>query len=157
LAASLKRKGKVDKYRSAEDVEHIPRNFTDAAVQWHLTVHQSREYPLLQVGRHSKNARRPEEEMNTHSVQKSFLRAAQNDGRIKPLHMSLFMEICWGGTPDKKYGRLTNYRKDIMPLARMGSCATYYEFLNELVEYGYLKYWLSNNYYSGSKVSFPKT
>lgn len=88
------------------------------------------------------------------TIQK-FLAAAQKDKRILPLHISLFMAICWGGTPDNVTGTLTIYRRDIKPLARIGSSATYHKYLKDLVAFGYLHYHASNDYYSGSMVSFP--
>jgi hypothetical protein len=94
---------------------------------------------------------------NTIDIQRTiqtFLAAAHKDGRILPLHISLFMAICWSGTPDKDTATLTIYRKDVMPLARIGSSATYHKFVKELVAYKYLEYQPSHDYYTGSKVSF---
>lgn len=62
--------------------------------------------------------------------------------------------ICCGGTSDKHNQTLTIFRKDIMPLARIASNATYHKYLKELVVFGYVCYWPSHDYYSGSKVSF---
>ena len=92
--------------------------------------------------------------MKLQQIIKSFLDAAHKDERIKPLHISLFMEICWGGTADKHNQTLTIFRKDIMPLARIASNATYHKYLRELVAFGYIRYQASHDYYSGSKVNF---
>jgi hypothetical protein len=94
--------------------------------------------------------------MKIQHLVKYFLAAAQKDTRIKPLHISLFMAICWGGTSEKGTDDLTIFRKNIMPLARIASCATYHKYLKELVAFGYVCYRASNDYYSGSKISFPK-
>lgn len=93
--------------------------------------------------------------MNCQKIIKSFLTTAQKDTRIKPLHISLFMAICWGGTSEKGTDDLTIFRKNIMPLARIASCATYHKYLKELVALGYVCYRASHDYYSGSKVNFP--
>jgi hypothetical protein len=93
--------------------------------------------------------------MNRKFIIQSFLKAAEKDSRIRPLHISLFMALCWGGTAEKDANELTIFRRDIMPLARIGSNATYHKYLDELVAFGYVCYRPSHDYYSGSKVSFP--
>jgi hypothetical protein len=100
------------------------------------------------------NVKPKETRINIRQTIQIFLAAAQKDKRILPLHVSLFMAICWGGTPDKDTATLTIYRKDIMPLARIGSTSTYHKYLKELVAFGYLHYQASHDYYSGSKVRF---
>jgi hypothetical protein len=93
--------------------------------------------------------------MNITQIIISFLNAAQDDPRIKPLHITLFLALCWGGTAETNSKMLTIFRKDMMPLARIASTATYHKYLKELVAFGYVYYQPSYNYYSGSKVSFP--
>lgn len=89
-------------------------------------------------------------------ITQNFLTVAQKDKKILPLHITLFMAICWGGRPDQDTATLTICRKDIMPLARIGSTSTYHKYLKELIAFGYLHYKPSHDYYSGSKVKFPQ-
>jgi hypothetical protein len=94
--------------------------------------------------------------MNCKLIIQSFLTAAEKDIRIKPLHISLFMALCWGGTAKKGTDELTIFRRDVMPLARIGGNATYHKYLNELVAFGYVYYQPSRDYFEGSKVGFPR-
>src|SRR4051794_16419774 len=81
-----------------------------------------------------------------------FFSAIQNDARISPVHISLFMAIMqhWNDNDCKNPIRV--FSRDLMRLAKISGVATYHRSIRELHEYGYIKYKPSFNHLSGSLI-----
>lgn len=84
---------------------------------------------------------------------RSFYAKAKHDQRLMATHQSLYLALfyCWQQSGCK--GTFTVSRKQLMPLARLQSVATYHKCMRELKAFGYIEYHPSYNYYKGSQVS----
>lgn len=88
-----------------------------------------------------------------------FLEAAADDPKLTPTHISLYLGIvyCW-----KRQGSCNPasvFRNDLMRLAKIAGRSTYQKCMQELHEYGYIRYIPSFNHYVGSIVhlaGFPE-
>jgi hypothetical protein len=79
-----------------------------------------------------------------------FLRRAEKDHRIGPLHVSLYVvlwDICNAKTTQQV---IAISRNDIMSKAKIKSPGTYYKVIKDLSDWGYVTY-ISQRY--GGKVS----
>lgn len=70
----------------------------------------------------------------------AFYRAIATDPRISPAHISLYMALFqrWRTNDFKNPVCFTS--REIMPMAKIGSRATYHKCLQDLVECGYIRY-----------------
>jgi hypothetical protein len=86
----------------------------------------------------------------------NFFVAIQNDPRINPIHISLFMAILhyWNGNQCKN--PISVFSRDLMQLAKISGTATYHRSIRELDEYGYIKYVPSYNHFLGSLIYLSK-
>lgn len=81
-----------------------------------------------------------------------FFSAIRDDNRISPIHISLFMAIVqhWEMKGCKESFHVFGH--ELMWLAKISGVATYYKGINELNEYGYIKYKPSYNHHVGSLI-----
>lgn len=81
-----------------------------------------------------------------------FYKAIADDERINTTHISLYMALLqqWNLNQDKNLITIT--RANIMKMAKISARHTYNKCINELQEYGYIKYVPSSNANSGSSV-----
>jgi len=91
-------------------------------------------------------------ETNLVNTIRDFLNRIQDDNRIGPVHISLFMAIVqqWanGNFENPVYVRC----RDVMLLAKISASATYYRCINDLTRFGYIQYKPSHNCLAGSQV-----
>ena len=84
-----------------------------------------------------------------------FMERAENDSRLGPMHVSLYLAIlyCWlrqGGS-----GAVRVSGKELMPLAKIGGPTPMYKSLRQLHEYEYIEYEPSFNPMEKSRVYLP--
>jgi hypothetical protein len=77
---------------------------------------------------------------------------AQADARLLPTHQSLFLALFFVWRQSGCTDLFTISRKELMPMARLQSIATYHKCIKELKAFGYIEYHPTYNYYRGSKV-----
>jgi len=69
-----------------------------------------------------------------------FYEAIASDGRIGPVHISVYMGLLhlWEG---QGYASPIHiFSRDLMPVAKISGIATYYRTMKELNKYGYIRY-----------------
>jgi len=81
-----------------------------------------------------------------------FLSAVNNDQRIGPVHISLFVVIVKEWTKNNCKSPLFIPTSDLMHLSKISARTTYYKTLKELHEYGYILYNPSHNSFKGSLI-----
>jgi len=69
-----------------------------------------------------------------------FYRAISEDSRIGATHISLYMAFfqCWN--ENRFENPVTFTSRELMPMAKIDSRATYHKCLNDLVAFGYIEY-----------------
>lgn len=87
----------------------------------------------------------------------NFFSAIQEDNRISPVHISLFMAIVQHWNNNNCISPFCVFSKDLMQLAKISGVATYHRSIKELHEYGYIQYQPSYNHFIGSSISLPAT
>lgn len=84
----------------------------------------------------------------------SFYEKIFNDPRISGLHIALYITLRWiwkaNGCPQK----FRIFKRDIMPLAKISSTATYVKAMRGLEEYGLITYIRSHDRTKGSQITF---
>jgi hypothetical protein len=81
-----------------------------------------------------------------------FYQKAITDERLLPTHMALYFALFWSWQLSGYQNIITIYRKELMPIARINSIATYHKCIKDLTQFGYIDYKPSYNYYKGSQV-----
>ena len=84
-----------------------------------------------------------------------FFTVIQDDNRISPVHISLFMAIMQHWNNNNGKSPVCVFSKDLMRLAKISGVATYHRSIKELHEYGYIKYEPSFNHFTGSLIFLP--
>jgi hypothetical protein len=69
-----------------------------------------------------------------------FYKAIQADGRIGPVHISMYIGLLYLFQQQGYVNPVHIFSRDVMPLAKISGIATYYRTLKELNKYGYVKY-----------------
>ena len=85
----------------------------------------------------------------------SFLELIEDDPRIGPSHISLFLAILYASKEELNGSPITVFKKDIIKHAKISE-GTYHRCMHQLTAYGYLKYNPSFNPMSGSLVKISK-
>lgn len=85
-----------------------------------------------------------------------FLKAIQDDNRISPIHISLFMAIIQLWVKSDYENPVVVYGQELMQLAKIYSLTTYHRSIRELNEFGYIIYNPSCNRFLGSAIYFSK-
>jgi len=83
-----------------------------------------------------------------------FCKESQKEARLLPTHQSLFLALFFFWQQSGYIEPFRVSRRELMPLARIGSVATYHKCLRELESFGYIEYLPTYNYYKGSQVRF---
>jgi len=78
--------------------------------------------------------------MHLTSVFSDFFISIREDPRIGPLHISLFMAIIQYWHENNYVSPICVFRKELMRIAKISGVATYHRIMNQLHEYGYIKY-----------------
>lgn len=69
-----------------------------------------------------------------------FFRAIDHDARIGPTHICLYATLVQLYSNKGHDGPLLIYSHEVMPVARIGSSATFHRVLHDLADNGYLRY-----------------
>ena len=86
-----------------------------------------------------------------------FYEAIGVDPRITPVHISIYMAILLAYLLHASENPIQVDRDLLMQHAKISARSTYYKSLQELHEFGYIKYIPSYNLYLGSLVYLKKT
>ena len=81
-----------------------------------------------------------------------FYERAQNDERLSPYHLSLYLALFWSWQKSGYQSSFPVCRKFLMTLAKIQSIATYHKCIREMSDFGYIEYKPSYNYYKGSRI-----
>ena len=82
----------------------------------------------------------------------AFYSKTKGDVRLLPTHQSLYLALFFLWRQSGCADLFTISRRELMPLARLQSIATYHKCIRELKSFGYIEYHPTYNYYEGSKV-----
>lgn len=82
----------------------------------------------------------------------SFYEAITDDARINTTHISLYIALLQQWNLVQEINPITITRNNIMKMAKISARHTYNKCINELQEYGYIKYVPSSNANSSSSV-----
>ncbi len=81
-----------------------------------------------------------------------FYDKISDDNRLSSTHVSLYMALFQFWNANRFENPVSISRGEVMKLAKIGSCHTYYKCMRDLDAFGYLKYEPSHNPLQGSKV-----
>lgn len=81
-----------------------------------------------------------------------FMQQIKADGRIGPSHISLFVAILQYAEENGAQSPVCVFSKELMPLAKISTTATFNKNLWDLHRYGYIRYIPSYNHFLGSLV-----
>lgn len=82
----------------------------------------------------------------------SLFGKAVRDTRLSATHLSLYVAILYSWSMNKFSNPVLVTRNSLMPLAKILSVTTYHKKLNQLMEYGYIRYKPSYNAFKRSKI-----
>ena len=83
-----------------------------------------------------------------------FIENAAGDPRLSPVHVTVYLALAYlhaGGTPEDP---VSVEKETVMQVAKINSRQTYGKCLQELHDYGYIRYIASYNHYLTSLVHF---
>lgn len=80
-----------------------------------------------------------------------FLRAIGNDPRVGANHISVYAALVQIGFEQGSYIPLIAFRSELMVKAKILSRATYHKYVNDLNDFGYIRYVPSFNHRKKSK------
>lgn len=81
-----------------------------------------------------------------------FFRLAAKDPRINCTHIGLYAALLYRRSCQPSQGPLEVYSHEMLQPAKFSCRETYYKYIRELSEYGYIRYEPSNNNRARSKV-----
>ncbi len=84
---------------------------------------------------------------NENSIPKIWL-----DQRVNVWHLGMYMVFLHLWYQNNKENPITITRRQVMQLARFKSIATYHKCIRDLVKFGYIDYYPTYDYYTGTKV-----
>jgi replication initiation and membrane attachment protein DnaB len=85
-------------------------------------------------------------------VLENFLKIVKPDMRINPRHISIYMSLFQEWTKNNFESPLILKAKTVMELSKISSRTTFIKCINDLHEYGYIKYVASRDHYRGSEI-----
>ena len=86
-----------------------------------------------------------------------FFRKAAKDPRINCVHIGLYAALIYQLSQQDNPGALAVYSHEMIGPAKFSCRETYYKYIRELSEYGYIRYEPSNNNRARSKVYFVES
>lgn len=86
-----------------------------------------------------------------------FFLAIEKDFRISTTHIAIYMALLKYRIENNFVNPIQVYRHEITTIAKISSPRTYYKCIQELSNYGYLKYKPSFKKTQGSKIYFVDT
>jgi len=88
-----------------------------------------------------------------------FLEAAADDVKLTPTHIRIYSAILYYWKRQGSVNPVSIFRNDIMRFSKIAGRSTYQKCMQELHDYGYIRYIPSFNHYVGSIVhlsGFPE-
>jgi hypothetical protein len=85
-----------------------------------------------------------------------FYETISDDSRIGVTHISLYMALLYQWNLNQGKNPISINRNKIMKTAKISARRTYNRCINQLHEYGYIKYIPSSNPFSGSVIYLRK-
>lgn len=70
----------------------------------------------------------------------TFYQAIDNDARIGPVHVSVYMALLNLWEKQGHVNPIHIFSRNVMPMAKISGVATYYRTMKDLNKYGYIKY-----------------
>ncbi|MBN8876822.1 MAG: hypothetical protein J0I32_04695 [Sphingobacteriales bacterium] len=86
---------------------------------------------------------------------RGFFEAIAEDPRITPTHISLYCALFHYWLQKGCVNPVTIIRNEVMNVSKISGRTTYQKYIQELQEYGYIKYEPSFNHFLGSLISLP--
>ena len=83
-----------------------------------------------------------------------FFLAIENDFRISTTHIAMYMALLYYRADKGFINPIQVFRRDLTPIAKISSLYTYHKCIQELSNYGYIKYERSFKKTQGSKIYF---
>lgn len=83
-----------------------------------------------------------------------FFLAIENDFRISTTHIAMYTALLYYRADKGFINPIQVFRRDLTPIAKISSLYTYHKCMQELSDYGYIKYEPSFKKTQGSKVYF---
>ncbi len=74
------------------------------------------------------------------------------DKRVNVWHLGMYMVFVYLWKQNGRKNPITISRRQVMQLARIKGLPTYHKCIRELVEFGYIEYRPTYDYYKGTKV-----
>lgn len=81
-----------------------------------------------------------------------FLKAAAEDARLLPTHISLYMALFLQWDNNNCKNPVSINRKEIMDIAKISGRCTYQRCIKQLVSYGYISYTASFSRFASTQV-----
>ncbi|HLY72003.1 MAG TPA: hypothetical protein VKR53_19850 [Puia sp.] len=81
-----------------------------------------------------------------------FFEFIKNDQRISTAHISLYVALCYCASSQENKNPVMIVRKNLMRLSKISGRSTYQKCMQELREYGYIRYEPSFNHCSGQLI-----
>jgi replication initiation and membrane attachment protein DnaB len=85
-------------------------------------------------------------------VLEKFLGSVKSDLRVNPRHISIYMSLFQEWTKNNFESPVILKAKTVMELSKINSRTTFNKCINDLHEYGYIKYIASRDHYRGSEI-----
>ena len=82
----------------------------------------------------------------------TFFHSIRDDTRISPVHISLFMAIIQFWKDNNYKSPISVFGHELMYLAKISGVATYHKNIQQLEEYGYIRYEPSFDRFVGSLI-----
>ncbi|MCD0472641.1 hypothetical protein [Flavobacterium sp. JAS] len=92
--------------------------------------------------------------MNDLKPLSDFFLAIENDFRISTTHIAMYAALLYYRRDKGFINPIQVFRRDLTPIAKISSLYTYHKCIQELSDYGYIKYEPSFKKTQGSKVYF---
>jgi hypothetical protein len=81
-----------------------------------------------------------------------FFEFIKNDERISTAHISLYAALCYCASAQENKNPVLIIRKNLMQLSKISGRSTYQKCMQELREYGYIRYDPSFNHAVGQLI-----
>lgn len=93
--------------------------------------------------------------MDTLKTLSDFFLAIEKDFRINTTHIAIYAALLQYRTVKGFINPIQVFRREVTPIAKISSPYTYHKCIQELSDYGYIKYIPSFKKTQGSRVYFP--
>ncbi len=81
-----------------------------------------------------------------------FFKAIEQDGRISPMHISIYMALLHYYTEHQFQNPIAVFSFEIMKIAKISTRSTYYKGIKDLNDFGYILFQSTRKRNQGSKI-----